>query len=196
MSFNMDDYVDVAERIRMAKEIWPEMCLQPADPLKPYDFVEINGLHFVIYVAALFRTPDDPTPPMGVAWEQIPGTTPFTRGSELMNAETSAWGRAIIASGIPSKKIASKEEVRNRTPTVAIVRDIEPATTWESHPSGAFDPKTAPNGSPVCKHGARQEKKGNKNGRDYLGYTCPQDECPAEWWVFGADGQFHPPKAK
>jgi hypothetical protein len=31
-----------------------------------------------------------------------------------MNAETSAWGRAIIALGFPTKKIASAEEVRNR----------------------------------------------------------------------------------
>jgi hypothetical protein len=70
----------------------------------------------VAYVAAAYRTPDDPRPGIGVAWELYPGTTPYTRDSELMNAETSAWGRAIVAVGIPTKKIASADEVRNRAP--------------------------------------------------------------------------------
>ena len=50
----------------------------------------------------------------GTAWEPIPGPTPYTKDSELMNAETAAWGRAIIAAGIPSKKIASSQEVQAR----------------------------------------------------------------------------------
>jgi hypothetical protein len=51
-----------------------------------------------------------------MAWEVFPGRTPYTRGSELQNAETSAWGRAIIAVGASDSKrgIASREEVRNR----------------------------------------------------------------------------------
>jgi len=41
MSFNMDDYVDVAERIRLAKETYPDMRLQPANPAVPYVIEEI-----------------------------------------------------------------------------------------------------------------------------------------------------------
>jgi hypothetical protein len=46
----------------------------------------------------------------------FPGRTPYTKGSELQNAETSAWGRAIVAVGAADTKkgIASSEEVRNR----------------------------------------------------------------------------------
>src|SRR5205823_6134471 len=53
----------------------------------------------------------------GIAWEPFPGPTPFTKDSELMNAETSAWGRAIVAVGIVAKgeKVASRSEVAART---------------------------------------------------------------------------------
>jgi hypothetical protein len=70
---------------------------------------------FVVYTAAAYRTPDDPRPGMGTAWEPFPGTTPYTRNSELMNAETAAWGRAIVALGLTSnRKLASRQEVRAR----------------------------------------------------------------------------------
>jgi hypothetical protein len=43
------------------------------------------------------------------------GKTPYTRDSELQNAETSAIGRAIIMVGASdAKKVASANEVRNR----------------------------------------------------------------------------------
>ena len=113
MSFDLSEYVDVAERIKIAKELYPEISLQPANPSVPYVIEEIQGSTYVIYTAAFYRDPNDLIPGIGCAWEVIPGTTPYTRGSELMVAETSAWGRAIVAVGISSKKIASKEEVVN-----------------------------------------------------------------------------------
>ena len=81
------------------------------------------GQTFVVYHAAAYRDDTDRRPGHGIAWEPFPGTTPYTKNSELMNAETSAWGRAIMAVGLPSKKIASLQEVRNRQseqPTVAM----------------------------------------------------------------------------
>jgi hypothetical protein len=101
-----DDYVDVAERIRQFKELYPDGSLQTIE-------VEwLDGL--VIAKAAAYRTPDDERPGIGMASEPVPGKTPYTRDSELMNAETSAWGRAIVAVGIPTKRIASSNEVQNR----------------------------------------------------------------------------------
>lgn len=45
----------------------------------------------------------------------IPGATNFTRGSEIENCETSAWGRAIAALGFEVKRgVASKQEVENK----------------------------------------------------------------------------------
>lgn len=109
MAFN-SDYVDVAERIREFKKLYPEGSLQQV----AVDFREFAGQSWVIYVAAAYRTPDDERPGIGTAWEPVPGKTNFTRDSELMNAETSAWGRAIVAVGLETKRIASADEVRNR----------------------------------------------------------------------------------
>jgi hypothetical protein len=53
---------------------------------------------------------------VGLAWEPVPGKTSYTRDSELQNAETSAWGRAIVAvlAADTKKGIASAEEVQSR----------------------------------------------------------------------------------
>lgn len=109
------NYVDVAERIREFREKHPEGSLQPADLATPYRIEHIGDQTFLTYSAAAYRTPDDPRPGIGTAWEPVPGKTNFTRDSELMNAETSAWGRAIVAVlAADTKKIVSADEVRNR----------------------------------------------------------------------------------
>lgn len=107
-----EGYVDVAERLRVLRDKHPDASLQPADPAQPYRIEQVGEATFVVYVAACYRTPDDPRPGIGVAWESYPGRTPYTRGSELMNAETSAWGRAIVAAlAADSKHVASLEEL-------------------------------------------------------------------------------------
>lgn len=111
----LDDYVDVAARIAEFRAKHPEGSLQPADPSQPFRIEVIGDKTFVVVVAAAYRTPDDPRPGIGMAYEPWPGRTPYTKDSELMNAETSAWGRAIVAVlASDSKRIASAEEVRNR----------------------------------------------------------------------------------
>jgi hypothetical protein len=76
---------------------------------------EHGGRLWVIYEALAYRSPEDHKPGHGTAWEPFPGPTSFTRDSELMNAETSAWGRACVAVGVPaSKRIASREDVLAR----------------------------------------------------------------------------------
>ena len=116
MAIDLENYVDVRQRIQMFREKYPNGSLQPADPTKPYTIETIGDKTFIVYVAAAYRTPDDPRPGIGSAFEPIPGRTPYTRDSELMNAETSAWGRAIVAvlavDHLPA--VASAEEVRNR----------------------------------------------------------------------------------
>ena len=112
---SLDDYVDVAERIRIFRERHPEGSLQPLDPSAPFQIVEVGGQTFIAYTAVAYRSPTDQLPGIAVSWEPFPGKSPFTAGSELMNAETAAWGRAIIASlSADSKKIASLDEVRAR----------------------------------------------------------------------------------
>lgn len=116
MAYELDpSYKQVPERIADLKAKYPDATLQPVDPARPFWFEAFEDRTFVCYAAACYRTPDDPRPGIGVAWEQFPGTSPYTKNSEVMNAETSAWGRAIIAAlASESKAIASAEEVRNR----------------------------------------------------------------------------------
>lgn len=111
-----EDYVPVAERIVAFRDRFPEGTLRPADPSRPFELVNVGDKTFLVVVAAAYRTPDDLAPGIGMAWEPVPGLTNFTRNSELQNAESSAWGRAIIAVGAADAKkgIASHEDVRNR----------------------------------------------------------------------------------
>lgn len=106
------DYIDVATRIVEFRDKFPEGSLQQVS----LEFVNVNGKDWVVYTAAAYRYPDDIRPGVGTAWEPIPGPTQFTRDSEVQNAETAAWGRAMVAAlAVDTKKgIASSEEVRNR----------------------------------------------------------------------------------
>lgn len=117
MAFDLDGYKTVAERIAEFAAKYPEGCLRPVDFAEPFEIVVVGDQTFVAYYAAAYRSPDDPCPGIGCAWEPFPGKTPYTRDSELMNAETSAWGRAIVAvlASDVSKGVASREEIENRS---------------------------------------------------------------------------------
>lgn len=114
--FELDpSYNDVASRIRELRAAFPDGRLRPADPAKPYTIENVGGQTYIVYVAACYRDQWDQLPGIGMAWEPVPGKTQFTKASELQNAETSAWGRAIVAALIAdTKTVASAEEVRNR----------------------------------------------------------------------------------
>lgn len=116
MSWSLENYTPVNDRIIRFKELFPDGSLAPLDPAKPFWIEDVPGVGpRLIYVAAAYRTPDDPRPGIGMAWEPLPGTTPYTKGSELMVAETSAWGRALAAIGIGvNGGVASNEEVQAR----------------------------------------------------------------------------------
>lgn len=105
---NREDYIEVKDRIQTFYEQFPDGSLQ-----SEYETLAVNGEPFLVVKAYAYRTPEDQRPGVGHAWEAIPGRTPFTKGSELMNGETSAWGRALAALGIAVHRgIASGDEVR------------------------------------------------------------------------------------
>lgn len=110
MSFDLTDYVDVAEREQQFFERYPDGRIQ-------VELEDVRSGDAIIAwkaKATIWRTPDDPVPVCDFAVEPVPGKTPYTRDSEAMNASTSAVGRAIVLAGFPSKKVASADEVRNR----------------------------------------------------------------------------------
>jgi len=133
------DYVDVAERIRIFREQYPTGSLQPVNPLQPFTITTIGDRTFITYTAAAYRTPDDPKPGIGVAWEPFPGRTPYTKDSEAMVAETSAWGRAIVAAlAADTKRIASLDEVNARR-----------EQKQQQHPAATAAPATKPRQEPA-----------------------------------------------
>lgn len=109
--YDLGGYVEVQDRIREFYERYPEGSLR----CKKWSVQQHGDQQFVVYEALAYRSPDDRMPGEGKAWEPYPGKSSFTRNSELMNAETSAWGRAIAALGIATNRsVASAEEVQNR----------------------------------------------------------------------------------
>lgn len=116
MPVDLSAYNTVAMRIAEFRQKHPEGSLQPVDHNNPFQVLDIAGKTYIGYTAAAYRHPDDPRPGIGVAWEPFPGKTPYTRDSELMNAETSAWGRAIVAvlAADTVAGIATREEIENR----------------------------------------------------------------------------------
>lgn len=103
----MKDYVPVNERIEAFYTAFPEGSIQS-------EIVELTDSRVTVKAYA-YRQPDDPRPGHGHSSVNIPGSTPYTKGSEIENAETSAWGRAIAALGFEVKRgIASTEEIANK----------------------------------------------------------------------------------
>jgi hypothetical protein len=128
MSFNLDNYVDVPTRLRMALEKYPDLRIQESQP----SFREVNDKLYIEIRCTVWRDKDDQLPTIAFCWEPFPGTTPYTRDSEQMNASTSALGRALGMMGFGiDHKMASKQEVLARQ---------EPRTEVARYPDGGEIP--------------------------------------------------------
>ena len=114
MAFDLSDYVTVAQRLSAFYERYPDGRVASFTP----EVVTIGDRTFVSVTASVWRSTEDIIPCSATAWEPFPGKTPYTKDSEMMNAETSAIGRALAAAGISvSRSLSSQDEVRNRVST-------------------------------------------------------------------------------
>ena len=114
----MDNYVDVATRLKMAFERWPELRIQETHR----EIIEMPDKScFIRCVVTIWRSPDDAIPVIASACEIYPGKTSFTKSSESEVGYTSAIGRGLAMMGIgANKSIASRDEVQaaqSRQPT-------------------------------------------------------------------------------
>lgn len=131
-SFDLGDYVEVKDRIARFYELFGQGRLVTKEVRAT---VEPDGVPRIWVQAAAYRSPEDPLPGIGWSWIELPGNTPYTKGSELENAETSAWGRAIGSLGILiDLSIASRNEIDNKAPratqTAPVQRSIpQPSNT-------------------------------------------------------------------
>jgi hypothetical protein len=108
MSGAPKDYIEVKDRLVLFFEANPTGSIQ-----SDYELLEVGNKPTWVVTARAYRTPDDERPGVGHAKEVVPGSTPFTAGSELENCSTSAIGRALVSLGIAAHRgIASAQDVR------------------------------------------------------------------------------------
>lgn len=96
-SFRVKDYVDVAERIRLFYERYPEGSIQT-------ELVRLDG-DMVIFKAVVYRDREDPYPTTGWAYERE-GVGVVNKTSFIENCETSAIGRALSNLNFPRTREA------------------------------------------------------------------------------------------
>ena len=110
MGFSLDNYVDVATRLRLAFEKYPDLRIQETGR----EVIEMPDKNcFIRCTVTVWRDPSDPLPVIASACELYPGRTPYTKNSENEVGFTSALGRCLAFAGFSGNKaIASREEVQ------------------------------------------------------------------------------------
>ena len=121
MAFDLSNYVDVATRVKLLLEKYPNASIACARPV----IVEIDNHYFIEVTAKIDCNDGSGRVAQASAWEPFPGKSAFTKDSEAMNSETSAVGRAcgLLGFGL-NGSLASSNEVQNRqaAPTPAPVQ--------------------------------------------------------------------------
>jgi len=123
---NLDGYVTVNERLKMALKDHPDLRVEEL----PFAVIEIGDQTFLHCTVRVHQSPDDTQPVLGSVLEPIPGRTPYTKNSEYMVGHTSALGRALgyLGYGI-DRGLASNDEVAARVGTDREFDDAMPAVT-------------------------------------------------------------------
>ena len=107
----MDGYLDVATRLKMAFEKYPDLRIQETHR----EIVEMPDKScFIRCTVTIWRTADDLIPCVASACELYPGRTSFQKYSENEVGYTSAVGRALAYMGFSgNKSLASLDEVNS-----------------------------------------------------------------------------------
>jgi hypothetical protein len=211
--FNLADYEPVEVRLEKFIKDYPDFRLSTE--------LEVIESNRYIVKAYLFKTASD-----SVAWATgLAEETVTSRGvnqtSALENCETSAIGRALANAGYaPKGKRPSREEMTKvvKAPAPKVEKDYwttpfgeqdesikevpAPATMQDAVNTVADILGTAKD-VPSCKHGDREFKDGNKNGRAWGGYFCrhmgvggSEPKCPTLWYQLSSQGTWEPQKSR
>ena len=177
MSFDLSNYVDVKTRIKLFYEKYPEGSLQ-------FEFKGALGAN-IWGVAYAYRNPEDPRPASGNASELAEGKTAYTRGSELMNLETSAIGRAIGNLGIGiDAGMATSDEVQFAKERQREIPKVE-KDPWAADIASPVEQALSDMGAtPYCACGIEMEYRDFKrksDGKPMTGFFCRNDKCKVLW---------------
>ena len=178
MAFDLSNYVDVKTRIKLFYQLYPHGSLQ-------FEFKGTLGDN-IWGIAYAYRTADDPRPATGTASELAKGKTAYTAGSELMNLETSAIGRAIGNLGIGIEAgLATSDEVNFAKERNRQIPSAETYDPWEADKLGTVEQALSAMGAiPLCGCGVEMKKKSGTrkaDGKPYSGFFCVNDQCKPLW---------------
>lgn len=202
MSFDLSNYVDVKTRIKLFFEKYPEGSLQFEFKGEKFTDAKDPNKNIIWGIAYAYRNPEDPRPSTGHASELAEGKTAYTRGSELMNLETSAIGRAIGNLGIgieagmaTSDEVQFAKERQREIPREKPSGSVLPVEPYE-YGMGEKDPWAADVASPVeqaltdmgatpwcaCNQEMKyRDFKRKSDGKQMTGFFCVNDKCSVLW---------------
>jgi hypothetical protein len=196
--FDLSNYVEVADRLREFYEKHPGGRVITS-------IIELTEKRVVVKAEVYRETAHLVPSGAGHSALAIPGITPYTKGAELENAETSAIGRALVAAGLASKKIASADEIRAKrtdqpvavsvvgdAPSVASPSPVAATTSISEDEAILFAAKAIgfveadkERGAGVCPKHARpwKFKEGETNGKAWAFWSCgARDELARKGW--------------
>jgi hypothetical protein len=110
MAFSLDNYVDVATRLRLAFDKYPDLRIQET----AREVIEMPDKScFIRCTVTVWRDGSDVIPSIATACELYPGKTSFSKNSENEVGFTSALGRALGYMGFGiANAIATRDEVQ------------------------------------------------------------------------------------
>ena len=110
MAFSLDNYVDVATRLRLAFDKYPDLRIQET----AREVIEMPDKScFIRCTVTVWRDGVDVIPSVATACELYPGKTSFSKNSENEVGFTSALGRALGYMGFGiANAIATRDEVQ------------------------------------------------------------------------------------
>jgi hypothetical protein len=211
--FNLADYEPVEVRLEKFIKDYPDFRISTE--------LEVIESNRYVVKAYLYKTATD-----SVAWATgLAEETVTSRGvnqtSALENCETSAIGRALANAGYaPKGKRPSREEmtkvVKAPAPTVEkdywttpfgeqdeSIKEVPAPVTIDAALNTVAEILGTEKVVPSCKHGDREFKDGNKNGRAWGGYFCKhmgvggsEPKCPTLWYQLSSQGTWEPQKAR
>lgn len=159
MGWDLSDYVDVASRIEAWYEKHPEGRIMTT-------IIEFTPAVATVR-AEVYRDIGDYPAGVGHSYLAIPGTTPYTKGSELENAETSAVGRALVMAGIPAKNVSSSNEVESKRGGGAPRGEQAPTVRDTERPTSATSD------TPAAVNLGKGSAAGEKEGWPFTTDGCP-----------------------
>jgi hypothetical protein len=211
--FNLADYEPVEVRLEKFIKDYPDFRVSTE--------LEVVDANRYIVKAYLFKNSSDT-----VAWATgLAEETVTSRGvnqtSALENCETSAIGRALANAGYaPKGKRPSREEMTKvvKAPVPKVekdywttpfgeqdesIKEVPAPATMQDAVSTVAEILGTEKVVPSCKHGLREFKDGNKNGRAWGGYFCThmgvggsEPKCPTLWYQLSSQGTWEPQKAR